>query len=85
MEFALSTHWNAGRHGRGELMIEEILQLGFRRVELGYDLRQELVPGVVAMVRMAANTRDSVHKFLPVPLCASAGYPQLRTLASRDE
>lgn len=85
MEFAISTHWNAGRHGRGELMIEEILQLGFRRVELGYDLRQELVPGVVAMVRNGSVRVDSVHNFCPVPLGAARGHPELWTLAARDE
>ena len=57
MEFALSTHWNAARHARGEDLIEEILGLGFTHVELGYDLRMELVEGVKAMVaRQAVKT-----------------------------
>ncbi|MCS6770812.1 MAG: sugar phosphate isomerase/epimerase [Kiritimatiellae bacterium] len=85
MEFALSTHWNAARHGRGETMIEEIVRLGFRRVELGYDLRHEQVPGVMAMVRDGAIRVDSVHNFCPVPFGAPRGHPELWSLASRDE
>lgn len=85
MEFALSTHWNAARHGRGQLLIEEILRLGFRRVELGYDLRQELVPGVVEMVKNGSVRVDSVHNYCPVPLGAPRGHPELWTLAAVDE
>ncbi len=85
MNFALSTHWNASRHSKGETLIEEILQLGFRKVELGYDLRMELVPGVQDMVRRGAVKIDSLHNFCPVPIGAPRGHPELYTLASRDE
>lgn len=85
MNFALSTHWNAARHTRGEALIEEILQLGFRHVELGYDLRMELVPGVQDMVRRGAVKVDSLHNFCPVPIGAPRGHPELYTLASPDE
>lgn len=85
MEFSLSTHWNAARHASGEKLVEEILQLGFKRLELGYDLRMELVPGIQAMVRSGAVRVDSVHNFCPVPLGASRGHPELWTLAARDE
>jgi sugar phosphate isomerase/epimerase len=84
MDFALSTHWNASRHTSGEAMIEEILGLGFRRVELGYDLRLDLVPGVEEMVRRGAVTVDSVHNFCPVPVGAPRGHPELFTLAATD-
>jgi sugar phosphate isomerase/epimerase len=85
MEFALSTHWNAGRHGSGETMVEEILNLGFRRLELGYDLRLELVPGVQAMIRNGSVKVDSVHNFCPVPMGATRGHPEIWTLAARDD
>ena len=48
MELALSTRWNAYRSKSGEEMIDEILAVGFKRVELGYDLRIDHVPGVRA-------------------------------------
>lgn len=84
MEFALSTHWNASRHARGEHLIEEILQLGFTRVELGYDLRMELVAGVKDMVTRKAVRVDSLHNICPVPIGAPRGHPEIYTLGSPD-
>lgn len=85
MNFAISTHWNAARHAHGEAMLEEILQLGFRHVELGYDLRMELVAGVQAMVKRGAVQVGSLHNICPVPIGAARGHPEIYTLASRDE
>lgn len=81
---ALSTRWNAGRHQSGQAMIEEILALGLDRVELGYDLRAELIPGVRAMVESKAVRVDSVHNFCPVPVGAPRPHPELYTPASTD-
>jgi sugar phosphate isomerase/epimerase len=85
MHFALTTRWNAGRHDRGESMIEEIVELGFRHVELGYDTRLDLVPGVKAMVQDGTIQVGSLHNFCPVPVGAPRGHPELFCLASRDE
>ena len=65
-------------------MIEEILGLGFKRVELGYDLRLELVPGVKAMVAQGAVKVDSLHNICPVPMGAARGHPEIYTLGSVD-
>ena len=81
---AISTRWNAGRHRSGEAMIEEILAFGLGRVELGYDLRAELIPGVQAMVASGAVRVDSVHNFCPVPVGAPRPHPELYTPASTD-
>ncbi|MDR0994411.1 MAG: sugar phosphate isomerase/epimerase [Verrucomicrobiota bacterium] len=78
----MSTRWNAGAHTSGEAMLEEILALGLNRVELGYDLRAELVPGVKAMVESGAVTVGSVHNFCPVPVGAPRPHPELYTPAS---
>ena len=59
MPLALSTRWNAGRHRDGRAMIEEILALGIDRVELGYDLRAELIPGVKDAIASGAVRADS--------------------------
>ena len=82
MRIALSTRWNAGRHTTGEKLVEEILQCGFTRLELGYDLTIDLVPGVRDMVRTRAITVDSVHNFCPVPVGAPGGSPELFSMAS---
>ena len=84
MNFALTTRWNAGRHTDGEAMIEEILDMGFSRVELGYDLRLDLVPGVTKMIQAGRVHVDSLHNFCPVPVSAPRGHPELYTLASTD-
>jgi sugar phosphate isomerase/epimerase len=81
---AISTRWNAGRHHDGRAMIEEILALGLDRVELGYDLRAELIPGVKAMVEAGAVKADSVHNFCPVPVGAPRPHPELYTPGSAD-
>lgn len=84
MDLALSTHWNASRHATGEAMIEEILALGLDRVELGYDLRMDLVPGVRNMVASGAVRVGSVHNFCPVPVGAPQGHPELFLLSDTN-
>lgn len=84
MIFGLTTRWNAAHHTSGEKMVEEILGLGFDHLEMGYDLRMDLVPGVQKMVREGMVNVDSVHNFCPVPVGAPQGHPELFTLASSD-
>ncbi|MGA1192995.1 MAG: sugar phosphate isomerase/epimerase family protein [Kiritimatiellia bacterium] len=84
MEFAVSTHWNTFRHATGEAMIEEILALGVGAVELGYDLRADMVPGVKKMVDEGAVKVLSVHNFCPVPMGTHRGHPEIWTPASPD-
>ena len=81
---SISTRWNASRHQSGERLIEEILGLGLGVVELGYDLRAELIPGVKAMVAAGAVRVDSVHNFCPVPVGAPRPHPELYTPGSTD-
>ena len=84
MDIALTTRWNAGRHVDGQSMIEEILELGFAHIELGYDTRLDLVPGVLAMVEAGAVRIDSVHNFCPVPMESMRPHPEIYTFAHRD-
>jgi sugar phosphate isomerase/epimerase len=83
--FSISTHWNAFRHEDGEAMIEEILNdTGLTEIELGYDLRMDLVEGVTKMVASGAVTVSSLHNFCPVPAGASMGHPEIWLLASKE-
>lgn len=84
MIFALTTRWNAHRHTDGEALIEEILSMGFRHVELGYDTRIELIPGIQRMVKADAVRVDSLHNFCPVPMGVSRAHPEIYTLADPD-
>lgn len=72
------------RHTDGEAMIQEILDLGFDRIELGYDLRQDLVPGVRKAAEEMPGLIESLHNFCPVPLGVPRGHPELWTLADPD-
>jgi sugar phosphate isomerase/epimerase len=80
--FSLSTRWNTYRHRSGEAMLEEILELGFTSVELGYDLTLDLVPGVRKLVDQKAVNVSSVHNYCPVPVGAPRGHPELFMLSS---
>ena len=66
-------------------MVEEILGLGVKSVELGYDLTADLVPGVMHMVEQGAVKVASVHNFCPVPVGAPYGHPELFQLTSTDK
>ncbi len=84
MELALTTRWNAGRHTSGEAMLREILDLGFTRVELGYDLRADLIAGVQQLAATGAVKIDSLHNFCPLPVGARKATPELFTFADPD-
>lgn len=62
--------------------MDEILDLGFEGIELGYDLTADLVAGVNRRVQARQVTVGSVHNFCPVPVGAPRGHPELFELAS---
>jgi sugar phosphate isomerase/epimerase len=79
MDFALTTRWNASRHRSGEEMIDEILALGIRHLELGYDTRIDLLPGIEAKQEAGEVVINSVHNYCPVPLGVGRGHPEIWT------
>jgi len=84
MNYSLSTHWHTFRHADGETLVEEALELGLDRIELGYDFTVDLLPGVQKMVNQNAVSISSVHNYCPVPVGAPMGHPELFTLADPD-
>ena len=85
MNFSLSTRWNAYRHEDGEALVDEIRELGFDSIELGYDLRQTLVEGVKERLASGQITCSSVHNYCPVPVGALQGHPELFSLSSLED
>lgn len=85
MDLAISTRWNACRHREGEPLVQEILSLGFDRIELGFDLTMTQAEGVRRMVDKGAVRVPSVHSFCPIPVGANRGHPELWELSSPDE
>ena len=67
---AFSTNWNASRHHDGATIISEILDLGFRSIELGHGLTVSQLEGIRAAHKQGSGGFDviSVHNFCPMPL-----------------
>lgn len=84
LPISLTTRWNASRHADGRAMIDEILELGFTAVELGYDTRRDLIEGVQARQAEGAVQVYTVHNFCPVPMGVSKGHPELFTFGDPD-
>jgi sugar phosphate isomerase/epimerase len=66
-------------------MLREAREIGFRVVELGYDLRGDLVPGVRSALETGEITVASVHAFCPVPAGCPQGHPELFSIADPDQ
>ncbi|MFI3236549.1 MAG: TIM barrel protein [Lachnospiraceae bacterium] len=64
-EFAFSTTWNAHRVASGKEMIEEILGLGFHRLELNYKVTKEMLQDVIPYLERGEVQVDSVHNVFP--------------------
>jgi sugar phosphate isomerase/epimerase len=68
MTLAFSTCWNSVRHRRGDEMLQEIVDLGFRAVELGHGIRTPLVEGINQFLSEGALEVTSLHNFCPLPI-----------------
>lgn len=84
MQLALSTRWNARRHADGARLVEEIQSTGFSRIELSYDLRRDLLQGILDQVRTGGIRVVSIHNYCPVPMGAPRGHPEIWTFADPD-
>jgi sugar phosphate isomerase/epimerase len=84
MNIAISTRWNASRHTDGFALVEEIQRAGATHLELGYDTRVDLLPGIKKALQADEIQIDSVHNYCPVPMSAPRGHPELWTFVSPD-
>ena len=83
MKLALSTNWCNRRIEDGEAIAELAVSLGFDELELGYSTTAQQAAGFKR--RLDLIPVGSVHAFVPVPISAPCGYPELYQLASTDE
>src|SRR5229473_5447849 len=65
---SFSTCWNSHRHTDGGEMLREIVDLGFKRVELGHGIRISLMPGIQKMFEAGRIKFSSLHNFCPLPV-----------------
>ncbi|MFD1134381.1 sugar phosphate isomerase/epimerase family protein [Paenibacillus urinalis] len=64
-EYSFSTCWNIKRHSVGDSMLTEIAELGFRRVELNYNVTREMLATIEPMVEQGKMEISSVHNTFP--------------------
>lgn len=64
-QYSFSTCWNIKRHQTGSGMIEEIRELGFRSVELNYNVTSELLSTIEPMIEKGEIGVSSVHNTFP--------------------
>jgi sugar phosphate isomerase/epimerase len=81
---SLSSCWCSARHQDGYEMIEEVLGLGFKRIELSHGIRISLVPGILQAVEEGMIEVSSVHNFCPLPNMVQHAAPNLYQPSSSD-
>ena len=87
MALAVSTSWNAYRFNHGGKLLFEISQLGFKAVELSFNLSSIMVEQLARQARKLDVKIVSAHNFCPVPdgLSREIALPDYYSLASVDE
>jgi sugar phosphate isomerase/epimerase len=68
MPLAFSTCWNSSRHQRGDEMLQEIFDLGFRAVELSHGIRVSLLDGIHRFISDNGVAITSLHNYCPLPI-----------------
>lgn len=63
--FSFSTSWNVSRHTSGKAMLQEIMALGFQRVELNYKVTAEMVEEITPMIDRGEVEITSIHNVFP--------------------
>lgn len=64
-KYSFSTCWNIKRHDTGASMIREIKELGFRRVELNYNVTAAMLETIEPMIEKGEIAVSSVHNVFP--------------------
>lgn len=81
---SLSTCWCSARHTDGYEMVEEMVGLGFKRIELSHGIRISLVPGILKAVEEGIVEISSVHNFCPLPNTVQHAAPNLYQPSASD-
>jgi len=67
-DLAISTMWNFRKAHSGEELIDQLIALGFSRVELNYQVRTEWLSGIRRRINEGAIKVSSVHNVFPKTL-----------------
>ncbi len=85
--FSLSTSWNWAQYKNGRQLLEEIKGLGFKSLELGYSLSEDIIDEVIRIRSDSSLKVSSIHNFCPVPKGYVPGkfLPDTFSLSSPDD
>jgi len=87
MGLALSTSWNAFRYSDARGLISEIKSIGFKEIELSFNLTLNQLKDIEQEVLDKQIEVTSVHNFCPIPDAAKRedALPDYYSMASADE
>jgi sugar phosphate isomerase/epimerase len=87
MTLAISTSWNAQRFNDGTGLLFEISQLGFKSIELSFNLSLGMVDSLAKESARLGISIQSLHNYCPIPdgLALKEALPDCYSLASLDE
>lgn len=85
--YSLSTSWNASGHKSGIEIINEIREIGFDTVELGFALTEETVREILTLKNKGAISISSLHNMCPLPpeVPPEKASPDFYSLSSLDD
>ncbi len=86
MALAISTSWNAFVYSDGRKLLFEIDKLGFKKIELSFNLSPEMVEQIFSLSVKLKIDIDSLHNYCPIPdgLSRMQALPDCYSLASSN-
>jgi len=82
---AISTCWNQSRHDEGGPIIDQILDLGVRKVELSHGMSIAKMPGFLDAYQAGKFECVGVHNFFPSPMEVFIDAPDVYEFSDRNE
>ncbi|MBU1086158.1 MAG: sugar phosphate isomerase/epimerase [Candidatus Omnitrophica bacterium] len=83
---SVSTAWNSTNNDNGDSIVDQILELGTRNIELGFSINEQMLQSIIKRAQNQEIKISSVHNFCPVLPGYRAGRftPDFFSLSSPD-
>ncbi len=83
--FGISTVWKSGEFKDGQKLMESLVCLGFREIELEYRITGDTFKGIKQFLKMTKDVKIvSIHNFFPVPEIHETGGADIFHFSSED-